>query len=76
MHIKIDGHGEKKELLHMLAWIEYLGNVGHSTFFRVFVDGDGATRWKFKFDDTEQQKDFDEIRKAYRGTDDIERFAI
>lgn len=63
MKIDICGSGNGKELLKMLAWIELLGNVGHSASFKVFADGDGATRWKFRFEDKEAQEKYDELRK-------------
>jgi hypothetical protein len=28
--------------------MEYLGSIGHSSGFRIFVDGDGAARLKFE----------------------------
>lgn len=63
MNIQICGHGNGKHLLNMLAWIELLGNVGHSASFRVYADGDGNCRWKFKFEDEEMQKKYDTLRK-------------
>lgn len=44
-----EGSSENLDTLEtMLCFIQYLGNVGHSTSFEVFVDGDGAARMKFK----------------------------
>lgn len=63
MKIDIQGNGNEKQLINMLAWIELLGNVGHSASFKVFADGDGAMRWKFKFEDEEQQEQFKALRK-------------
>jgi hypothetical protein len=81
MKIDIKGNGNTKQLINMLAWIELLGNVGHSADFKVFADGDGSTRWKFKFENEEQQKEFDALRKdlckEYINTNiDIEHFSI
>ena len=50
-NIKIKGNGCLKNFVKMLAWIELCGNVGHSASFKVFCDGDGATRYRFDFDD-------------------------
>ena len=44
MKIEIKGKGQTKHLINMLAWIELLGSVGHSASFKVYADGDGATR--------------------------------
>lgn len=33
-----------KEVLELLTYMDYLGSVGHSTEFKVSVDGDGAGR--------------------------------
>lgn len=79
--ITINGNGNANHLMNMLAWIELLGNVGHSADFKVFVDGDGNSRWKFKFDEPEDQKAFDELRKKLlreflNKHADIDRFVI
>jgi len=63
MKIDIQGNGKWKQLINMLAWIELLGNVGHSVSFKVYADGDGITRWKFKFEDEEMQEEYDNLRK-------------
>jgi hypothetical protein len=63
MKIRIGGNGNRKDLLNMLAWIELLGNIGHSASFKVFADGDGSTRWKFKFKNKKEQEQFDILRK-------------
>jgi hypothetical protein len=81
MKIDIQGKGNSKQLINMLAWIELLGNVGHSADFKVFSDGDGNTRWKFKFEDKELQKQFDTLRKKLcseyiNNNKDIEYFEI
>ncbi len=81
MKIEICGKGCTKQLVKMLAWIELLGNVGHTSSFKVITDGDGHTRWKFKFEDEELQERFDELRKElckeYIGNHkDIEYFEI
>lgn len=81
MKINILGNGNNKQLIKMIAWIELLGNVGHSASFNVFADGDSNTRWKFKFEDEEQQKEFDALRKElckeYINTHkDIEHFSV
>jgi len=81
MKIEIKGTGCKKELLEMLAWIELLGNVGHSASFKVYADGDGGSRWKFEFEDEEQQIQHKKLRQKlcneYINTQkDIEYFEI
>jgi hypothetical protein len=35
-----------KTIEEMLSYMEYLGSIGHSTTFNIFVDGDGAARIK------------------------------
>lgn len=43
--IKLSGNPQHiDELEKMLAYIQRLGNIGHSTSFRVNVDGDGFFR--------------------------------
>ena len=77
--INIEGSGNTQELLRMLAWIEVLGNIGHSTDFKVFVDGDGSARWKFKFENKNEQEEFDNLRKQLIQetlTSDIDGFSI
>ena len=45
---KIEGlHRQLNELEQIFSFIEYLGVIGHSSGFRVFVDGDGAARLRF-----------------------------
>ena len=81
MKIEICGNGQEEHLINMLAWIELLGNVGHSASFKVYADGDGSTRWTFKFEDEKQQEEFDELRKKLcqeyiNNYKDIEYFEI
>lgn len=41
--LKISGDKRHLDSIEaMLAYMEYLGNIGHSTSFKVMVDGDGA----------------------------------
>lgn len=55
--IKIKGTGNYAQLIKMLAYIEWCGNVGHSPkALKVFIDGDGSTRFKFTFEDEQMQK--------------------
>lgn len=35
---------QMRELLKMLAWMEFCGNIGHCTSFRVIFDGDGTAK--------------------------------
>ena len=53
---------QMKEFMRMLAWMEYCGNIGHCTDFLVILDGDGSARPKFKFEDEDVQKQFDDLR--------------
>jgi hypothetical protein len=81
MKITICGNGNGKHLMNMLAWIELLGNVGHSASFKVYADGDGNTRWKFKMENEEQQELYDQLRKKLlqehiNTNKDIEYFEI
>jgi hypothetical protein len=81
MKIDIKGGGNLKHFFNMLAWIELLGSVGHSADFKVFVDGDGNSRWKFKFENEEEQKLYNTLRKELceeyiNNHKDIEWFGI
>jgi len=79
--IELMGNGNFDNLVCMLAYIEFLGNVGHSTSFKVFIDGDGSTRWGFRFEDDEIQNSYlrirREISKLYNeNRKDIEKFNL
>ena len=63
MKLTIMGKGRGSNILVMLAWIELLGNIGHSASFKVFADGDGNTRFGFLFEDNKQQTEFDKLKK-------------
>lgn len=81
MKIEIYGNGNGEHLIAMLAWIELLGNIGHSASFKVNADGDGSCRWAFKFEDGEMQKKYDALRREFlkeytKNHKDIERFDI
>ncbi len=45
-----------KKFLTMLRYMEYLGNIGHSTDFKVWVDGDGAARIKMDVKDVKKRE--------------------
>jgi hypothetical protein len=64
MKINVNGTGNSSKFIEMLAWIEVLGGVGHSTSFKVFADGDGACRYKFEFETEENNKLYKELKKA------------
>lgn len=52
--LKIEAEGDEENLIRLaqiLKYIESLGNIGHTTSFKVWVDGDGAARLRFKFPD-------------------------
>lgn len=53
---------QMKEFMKMLAWMEYCGDIGHCTDFFVRLDGDGSARPKFKFEDTEIQEGYKELK--------------
>ena len=60
MEIEICGTGNKVQLVKMLAYIEWCGNVGHTPkYLNVYIDGDGSTRFKFKFKDENMQMYYD-----------------
>lgn len=64
MEIEICGTGNKVQLVKMLAYIEWCGNVGHTPkYLKVYIDGDGATRFKFKFKDENMQMYYDGWKK-------------
>lgn len=43
INVEISGSERNvSELLKMIRYIQYLGGIGHSTDFKVWVDGDGA----------------------------------
>jgi hypothetical protein len=60
----------------MLGYMQWLGDVGHSTSFKVYVDGDGAFRLNMKSDGkplytlmrTPEMKEF------FKNNDDIDEF--
>lgn len=68
MKVNISARGEYqlRHLLNMLAWMEWCGNVGHSSAFTVFFDGDGAAKIKLEFEDENTQKKYDELRKSMK----------
>lgn len=68
MKVDINAKSEYQfnNLLKMLAWMEWCGNVGHSSAFTVFFDGDGSARIKLSFEDNEIQERYDEYRKSMR----------
>ena len=63
MSIKINVQGENSDFLRMLAYIEILGGWGHSTDFRVGVDGDGNARYKFTFDSEDKNEQYKSLKK-------------
>lgn len=64
MEIEICGTGNKVQLIKMLAYIEWCGNVGHTPkYLKVYIDGDGSTRFKFKFKDKNMQMYYDGWKK-------------
>lgn len=64
--MKIEGSQENiQKLMRMLAWIQFCGDRGHTCqWFKVGVDGDGAGRLRFEFQDKENQEKFKKEYKA------------
>lgn len=50
-------------IMQMLAWMEMCGNIGHCTSFRTIFDGDGTGKIKVSFDNDEEQRAYDAMRK-------------
>lgn len=42
--IEMPKERQMRELLRMLAWMEFCGDIGHCTSFRVIFDGDGTAK--------------------------------
>lgn len=60
IELEINGKGNKVQLIKMLAYIEFCGNIGHTPkYLKVYIDGDGNTRFKFKFKDKNIQMYYD-----------------
>lgn len=57
---------QEETLMRMLAWMEWCGNIGHSTSFRVIFDGDGTAKIHCNFETEEQQNKYNSIRKEIR----------
>lgn len=57
---------QEEKLLKMLAWMEWCGNIGHSTSFRVIFDGDGTAKIHCNFENEELQNKYNAIRKEIR----------
>ena len=61
--IKLAGDSEMLDKIEqMLAYMSYLGNIGHYTEFNVVVDGDGRFRCRIK---DESGKDLQKKHKDY-----------
>lgn len=64
MEVKIEGKGNILHLIKMLAYIEWCGSVGHTPkALRVYIDGDGTTRFKFKFNNEDTQQLYEDFKK-------------
>jgi len=80
--VTIDIIGRKEhvsEVLRMLRYMQYLGGVGHSTDFKVSVDGDGAGRIKIDIHNwTEESKEnlLNQIKEEMDGNSDIKSFGL
>lgn len=68
MNIKISMRNSYQEenLMKMLAWMEWCGNVGHSTNFNVIFDGDGTAKINCNFETEELQEKYNKIKKEVR----------
>lgn len=54
-----------RKFLQMIGYMDHCGNIGHSTGFQVGFDGDGAARIKVEFDDKEDQKAYDDMKRTF-----------
>lgn len=64
MELKIEGKGKILGLIKMLAYIEWCGNVGHTPkALKVYIDGDGDTRFNFKFKNEDNQQIYEDYKK-------------
>ena len=64
MKLKIEGKGNVLHLIKMLAYIEWCGNIGHTPkALKVYIDGDGATRFRFKFKNEDNQQIYEDYKK-------------
>lgn len=72
--------GADTGFIKMLAWIQVLGEWGHSAGFEVGCDGDGNARYKFSFDSEEENLAFKEAKRfvaeQYKTSGDIKSFII
>lgn len=60
IELQINGKGDKVQFIKMLAYIEFCGNIGHTPkYLKVYIDGDGSTRFKFNFKDKNMQAYYD-----------------
>ena len=57
---------QEENLMRMLAWMEWCGNVGHSTSFQVIFDGDGTAKIHCNFETVELQEKYSRIRQEIR----------
>lgn len=68
MDIKISMRNSFQEetFMKMLAWMEWCGNIGHCTSFRVIFDGDGTAKINSNFETEELQEKYNVIRREIR----------
>lgn len=64
IEVSFQTEDQMMEFKEMLAWMELCGNIGHSTEFKVFLNGNGVARPKFIYDDPDEQKFHEDLRKA------------
>ena len=57
---------QEETLMKMLAWMEFCGNIGHCTSFRIIFDGDGTAKIHCNFETEELQEKYNAIRKELR----------
>lgn len=69
-----------KTIEAIFSYIEYLGNIGHSTGFMLYVDGDGGARVKFQNEVGEDILDINSnreyIKSKMNADHDIKSFGI
>lgn len=68
MDIKISMRNsfQEENFMKMLAWMEWCGNIGHSTSFRVIFDGDGTAKIRCDFETEEMQEKYNAIKEEVR----------
>ena len=56
LEVQFQTEKQLDEFMVMLSWMELCGDIGHSTEFKVCLDGDGKARPKFVYEDNMMQR--------------------